>query len=93
MSTDPEQPTSIGEWILALITIALLFAIFGLALAVNAMAHPPGELLATLAFLLAALLFWLFWGPRRPTVDRYTIAWTVIAIVLLVGGILLLVDP
>jgi uncharacterized membrane protein YjjP (DUF1212 family) len=93
MSKDPEHPMSVGDWILALITIALLFAIFGLGLVIHAMEHPPDELLATLALLLAALLFWLFWGPRRRTVDRYTIAWTVIAIVLVVGGVLLLVNP
>ncbi len=48
-------------------------------------------LTAALSFLLAAFLFWVFWVPPRPPYDRYTLAWTVIIIVLVIGGIAVLV--
>ncbi len=84
---------SVGEWIRALIAIALLFAIAGLALVAHAMTDPPPRLTAAMCLLMSAFLLWLFWGPKRTAPDRYTIAWTVIAVVLALGGVDLLLNP
>jgi hypothetical protein len=79
-----------------MIQVDLVNAVFGGGLALfvaecvvaiwNSYANTP-TLTAALSFLLAAFLFWVFWVPPRPPYNRYTLARTVIIVVLVIRGI------
>jgi hypothetical protein len=71
----------------------LLVAVIVVALIISFTAQPSPKLTSALSFLLAAFLFWLFWIPPRPKHDRYTLAWTIIMVVLVIGGVAVLVAP
>jgi hypothetical protein len=84
---------SLWRWVSGLTAFGLLVAAIAVALVISFMGEPSPQLIATLSFLLAAFLLWIFWMPPRPQPDRYTLAWTVIAVVLVIGGVAVMVAP
>jgi hypothetical protein len=86
---EQQQSKSIWRTLSFAVALSLFVAVCVVAIW-DSYANTP-TLTAALSFLLAAFLFWVFWVPPRPPYDRYTLAWTVIIVVLVIGGIAVLV--